>query len=717
MSDNENLFELNEEYNEENVPKKRKIEVSQFFDFEAQENLREHSDAEEADNYDDEFLDDQNLPADKDFYQVKREADLRVEERGNYLDEFRKKLCELEKRYADEDKEEVELEHQVETSAPNILPTISQIPKDSEESYSGTYFENPDFQLWYVKVVSTGAEKEACYNVYKKYCNEKNKFGDNCPIYSVFASNVAKGYLYIEGASFPDISSFLSDVPLVSPKTLRLVPIEEIPVVIEVNKSKDNYFYLGDWVRVTRGRYEGEIALVSAVDNSKKTTVLRMIPKINLAKLTLLKKTENAKADSSSTNVDDNTTESFCLHPITKEMLDEYEISYEFVLNFTSCIKFVGHTIEENTGFLIKTLKTSILKNDLPTAEELELFQKYCPKLSELVGADVEMKCSIAINLALNQCVEVISGEFKGMRGFVQSINNDGTVKISANNQVLLVGLNEIKKIVNIGESVTIVDGENKNKSGLVVSVNEDRVCILTSDSSSVIECPVKSVMLLEKSAASDSVLSLNGFTVGDFVLLDGERNAGVIIRIYRTQMCDVLSTKGLICLELFRLTKTTIYKQNFILDSEGEKVHTKSIVEIINGPNAGLNCVVEYIWRDFLFLKHSEAFETNGHLIAESSMIKLVESAADSAAFNQSDFRPMGIIKHHSIMGESVILTKGFHKGMLGQIRNIDGKMASVLIPALGSQVRVNLNELRVLNYNSGASKLVKRALQKASR
>ena len=83
-------------------------------------------------------------------------------------------------------------------------------------------------------------------------------------IQSIISRDNLKGYLYVEANSMADIQNALGRIQGIYLTKVELVPIPDRPAILKVIPRK-NDARPGGWVRVTRGKYKGDLGMVLEV--------------------------------------------------------------------------------------------------------------------------------------------------------------------------------------------------------------------------------------------------------------------------------------------------------------------------------------------------------------------------------------------------------------------------------------------------------------------
>ena len=95
--------------------------------------------------------------------------------------------------------------------------------------------------------------------------------GTPVPVYSVFCSPHLKGRIYVEAHKEADVRAFTKGIRGISAfKGLSLVPTDQMALVFSAAYSharKTQMLRAGDWVRMKRGAYAGDLAMVEEIED------------------------------------------------------------------------------------------------------------------------------------------------------------------------------------------------------------------------------------------------------------------------------------------------------------------------------------------------------------------------------------------------------------------------------------------------------------------
>jgi transcription elongation factor SPT5 len=384
-----------------------------------------------------------------------------------------------------------------------------------------------DPNLWMVSC-STGKEQELVYQIMNK-CVAHARMGRPLGISAAIAAQ-SKGRIYVESFHEPSVLEAIQNVRGILFSTLRLVPIGDMTTVLTVTPAKKPV-QKNDWVRMTRGHYKGDLALVRAVKESGLKCIVQCVPRLDYALADL--SPEEARIRRRTVRPPQkffNAQEVASLgrQTLRRQRFPGLDVYCDY---FEGNYYHDGYLLKEMTvGGMVKPLS----EDDPPTLDELAKFQRrgrtanhskdkdvgsggfddgddglgggggaadedenegsrlaasLLDELSELqgrVGLAGSSSFSSggagggAAGLIIGDTVEVVEGDLVGMRGKIVSLD-ETTVKIRPLSVDLGAGMvdeveflaSQVRKHIEVGAHVKVIDGRYANETGVVVAVEK----------------------------------------------------------------------------------------------------------------------------------------------------------------------------------------------------------------------------------------------------
>jgi transcription elongation factor SPT5 len=393
-----------------------------------------------------------------------------------------------------------------------------------------------DPSLWMISC-ATGKEQDLIYQLMNK-CTAFARQGRPLGICGAIAGQT-KGRIYIESFSEPAVVEAIQGVRGLLSYTMRLIPIGDMTTVMTVVPKKRpgmcflNVFFNGlfvelmvwfgltfsdsccspsvywftvkmsEWVRMTRGHYKGDLALVKAVRESGLKCIVQCVPRLDLTLSDL--PPEEARIRRRTVRPPQKFFSPQEIAAMGKQTLRRQRFPAMDIF----CDYFENNYY--NDGYLLKEMTVgSMIKpctdEDPPTLDELQSFRRRskgqgeeedgadenegskmaASLLDEL--SDLQGKTRLAASksgapaggLLIGDTIEVIEGDLVGMRGKLMSMDGT-TVKVKPNDAALDIGgtgeieflSSQVRKYIAVGAHVKVTDGRYANETGVVVAVEQ----------------------------------------------------------------------------------------------------------------------------------------------------------------------------------------------------------------------------------------------------
>jgi transcription elongation factor SPT5 len=311
-------------------------------------------------------------------------------------------------------------------------------------------------------------------------------------ILSVFQRDNLPGMIYVEARSQAQVQQSLNGLVNVFPgRGIALVPIEEMASLLQY-KKKINPITEGAWVRIKRGKYQGDLAQVVDMTENGEEVGLKFIPRIDL----------NPKDEIGGNTADGKKRKkmgsglSVSTRPQQRFFNVEEVVKVYGRKSVTMRAKGRVYVFQNDTfkdGYIEKDIRLSGIQTEdvNPTLDEITKFVKQQDGedgegvVDLSIIADASKKAAIVV-LQPGDHVEVFEGEQTGVHGTVQSITGE-IVTLSAEgldldgqNVEVEVPARSVRKKFKAGDHVKVMAGHNVDETGLVVSVVDNVVTFLS---------------------------------------------------------------------------------------------------------------------------------------------------------------------------------------------------------------------------------------------
>ncbi|KAJ3003264.1 transcription elongation factor spt5, partial [Thoreauomyces humboldtii] len=574
---------------EEEAPraKKRRRKANRFIDEEAMVDDDEEEEEEEEDG----FVDGDN---DEDFDELQREAtDSRVHR-------------ELDRRREEEELDPEELARSYkdkygrsELNRGQYRGDVTHVP----QSMLMPSVEDP--KLW-LCACREGKERESVFTIMSRVL-ERETTAAALDIYSVFARDSLKGYIYIEARQQGVVQNALDGLNHIYLSKLRLVPVDEMVDCLTI-KVKENNLDKVHWFRAKKGKYAGDLGQVISITDNGETMLCRFVPRLDPAgdrpKQAPGQKRKKTEA-----------------RPPAKLFNPQ---DYKQQVRKDGGYYVYNNEYFDDQGYLEKTLKVSSLDitNIQPTLAEISLYSGGStdrPDLSHMEGHGT----ATGQDFQIGESVDIVQGAMAGIHGIIASIHNDVVgVKPDRSQDISLpatvsVAANELRKRFKDGDHVQVVKGIHKGERGLIVIIKDNIITLVSDGTSKPIE--VLSTYLRTVADMSVNAVRTSPYDVGDLVFL--QTDVAVITKI-EGEYLAVLTQFG--STEKVRATAIRSKRDSnraITNDMNGHPISTGASVDVVD-PNRGgakKSGTILHIFREFVFVKVRDTSDTGGIVVSKA--------------------------------------------------------------------------------------------------
>jgi transcription elongation factor SPT5 len=295
-------------------------------------------------------------------------------------------------------------------------------------------------------------------------------------VQSAFAIPLVTSAVYVRAKSKEDIIRACQNIysAWATPRTIALVPEEECEALMKEPKV----FIPEDWVKFRKGKYKGDVALVTEVDADNRTCKAFYIPRLNL----------DGEKKTNSQGGRKARPQQALFNPVVAQSAGEGR-RITVVDNQQNIFKYRDQTytsglITEDTLSLDKVIQAPAT----PTYEEFIIFQK--TGILDFGQYDRTLRNMEALSLKVGTKVTVIAGQQQGLQGTVKELVDQDMIRIEFPSDTQTTSLDIIvpNKYVKIsdyemGDSVVVIRGDKMGVKGLVVEVMEGCVVIYEGNS------------------------------------------------------------------------------------------------------------------------------------------------------------------------------------------------------------------------------------------
>ncbi|KAI3404424.2 SPT5 [Candida oxycetoniae] len=689
--------------------RKRKRGANQFFDIEAEVDDEEEDDAEEDDE-EAEILREQFI------------SDDHVHEDSGPQHEDDRLHRQYDRRRQEEEDQDAE----------QIAERLKERYKKSHQAYRGESAANGvvsqkllmpsinDPAIYAIRC-TPGKEKEVVRKLYeKKRTLERQRMP--LDILTVFQRDSFRGYVYIEAKRPDAIDKALQGMVNIYGRDKLLVSVKEYPDLLKQVKSSDVELKPGVYVRIARGKYKGDLAVVDNLSENGLDVRCKVVPRLDYGR-------------NDEIGPDGKVIKSRIRPPPQRfdaqaaKMFDSLNLQQKGSRSYT----YKGD--EYVDGYLYKDFKLQYIQTQdvQPSLGELEKFQAG----SENEGLDLQKIVSSFKNKSLGESrqstpfqpgdkVEIRRGEQAKTIGIVVEaslneikirVTNSGDPKFV--NQNLTVPATDLRKIFSEGDHVRIVEGKHFDETGLIIKIDGDSVLLVSDQTKEDVK--VFANYLVKATDASSTVdksvdYANSKYDIKDLVELSAT-TVGVIVKAEKN-IFEVLTSDG----RLIDVRPSAIAsklnqsrREQIATDKNGFTIKVGDTVKEATG-DKGREGAILHIYKNTLFIKSNEIIENLGIFVANRMAVNTVATKdsmvsksfgpdltsmnpnikpADSFALQGLKTRVGGRDK---LLYKDVAIRVGSYKGLKGKVSEADDLYARVELHTKSKKVKVLKKDLSVL-------------------
>jgi transcription elongation factor SPT5 len=662
--------------------KRRKFDSSEFLNQEAEE------DDEDDDDYDyeDSEADENNLLID--------EADDTFAESTDK--EVMYKYMKFDNKYKEDDVDLKELAQYYKKKYSNKYSSsnLNYLPDSIDKGKVWPTLNDP--KLWFIKC-QVGKEKECACEIWNNYTKFKNEHdAEGVEIKSVLIKENMRGYIYIEAYKLNHVKKVIEKNKYIRNDKFypKMVPLDEMIHVLKDTKN-NNRKEITDYslVRLKKGLYKNDLAQVLKVDLISNKALLKLIPRIDYNKNSLvLNKRPILKRKIR--------TEAKLFHPslVDSQMIQKDKFSWKFARNN---FDFDGYLLKK---FPLNFLKTEGINPTLAEVQGLNLSNSRLFNEMEAVQKEITFR--------IGDKVRVKSGELANMIGQICGIHGN-RIRMQTNYAQLQTEFefidDELEKHFDVSDHVKVVDGLNQGQTGLIVKILEPKSVVILSDLTWEELCLNTNQIELTKSYSS-GVDNTGRFQIGDLVeILSQNSSIGCIVG-FDSHSFRVLSIQN----KILTLTANSIHlKQEqrnppATLDSLGQVIDLNISVDIIQGVYKGFEGEVKRIYRNFVFVYSKSIPDNSGytvchpkHLIVKITDKRTISFQFDGSQNNHSNSSKSTLKIKKEFFGKMVKVKRGPYKNYIGLIKEVSESIARVELYSINTIINVDLSNLSLIDEN----------------
>lgn len=563
-----------------------------------------------------------------------------------------------------------------------------------------------------------GREKELVRKLYEKK-RTLARLGRPLEVLSVFQRDSFKGYIYIEAKKPEAIQQALTGMVNVYANQRIIVPVSEYPDLLKQVKSTDVEIVPGIYVRISRGKYKNDLAIVDNLSENGLEVRCKLVPRLDYGK------NDEVTLDGKKIKLK--------IRPIPNLFNEQEARTYdpEGLQTGRGLRSYVYRGDEYQDGFLYKDFKLQFIqtKDIHPRLDELDLFQSGSKNGEgmDLANVAASLKSSKTQEGGQSSAfqpgdnVEIRRGEQAKTIGKVVgvSLNEVTIVVVDAGDKQLInreitVTIGDLRKVFALGDHVKVIEGKHTDQTGLVIKLDGDSVVLLSDQTKEDVRVFANYLIkATDSSTSADMVNSM--YEIKDLVQLNAS-TFGVIVRA-ETGFYGVLASDGRLMdvkptgiSGKLRLTR----REQVATDRHGLTIKVGDSVKAKGGDKKKEGTIL-HIYKNTLFVESRELTENLGIFVTNALNVSTVSTKnsmiSRSLGPDLSRMNPnlklapiaahagkMRVGGRDKLLNKDVVINGGNHKGLMGKVIETDDVDARIELHTKSKKIKVNKTKLSVL-------------------
>eukprot|EP00177_Eucheuma_denticulatum_P001499 GFKZ01002685.1.p1 GENE.GFKZ01002685.1~~GFKZ01002685.1.p1 ORF type:complete len:1126 (-),score=187.61 GFKZ01002685.1:798-4175(-) len=620
-----------------------------------------------------------------------------------------------------------------------------------------------DPRLWIVRCKKPGHERRAVLSLLQKSFNLRRK-GIDIGIFSAIAPEHLKGRIYIEAFSAAQVEFAINGLELFTAyEGIKALRLDEMTDVLRPGKRPGKQA-VGNWVRISRGLYKGDLAQVCGIreGSGEGHLMVRMIPRLDLKGEKDYMEGfggdtyEEDKEKSNGARRKGRPPQKLFSKSELFRLTGSVEV-YSQKDSLTGEVFQVWNSDRYRHGLLYKPMsgKTLITGEAVqPQLQELDKWLLAEKNMRQLVAEDPNSmdaeEASRGLGLDISavagsrnaklfkgDTVRVTAGEQKGVTGTISSFDGDVVlIQIPDFPDALRVARSDVTKQFKLGDHIKVSSGKFAGYAGSIVKVERDVLTVFTDSTHE--EIVVLSMQVADSSDINTDIGSQRfsaahakmHYELFDLVqLLADSSEVGVVIQV-RNEGVTILTSQNQTKTVSFAAIKNKITDPRIrAKDSRGNPIAANDTIHVVAGPLKERQGIVKHVTGNTVFFKARDEIKNCGMLAVISKECTASTAAARTLTFTQptsqaSRFKvpapiPRGSIASFAsarsrgggrrgardpLMRKDVKITRGPHKGYTGRVVDTTDDTVRVELSSKMKTITISKSKVKDLSDTSGS-------------
>lgn len=560
-----------------------------------------------------------------------------------------------------------------------------------------------DPKLWLIKC-KINEEKECLANLFHKYIFFSQKEPkERLKIYSIISFDNLKGKIFIEAYTEKDVINAVSGISTLNEKTIKIIPLNEMPQIFEFDKLKKVDIQNKQLVRIKNGVYKDDLAKVIYVEDPINRIYIAVVPRVY----------EDNKSEKFNV-VDSIKKQTSSIRPRQK-LFDEnkYGAKQEQDNKIGNYYQF-GKKKFIN-GLLIKVVKSSSLETEdiFPKTDEIQKLGciidedgNYYDKNEFDTPTPLIISNKKKIEYKPGDKVRFLEEDFKSLKGTVVSQDGDKIyVKIDDYPEDdFHFDINKVVRDYKPGDMVSAISGNFKGKKGCIIKIIDNINAVVYNElEDTKFTCNMSDLILSKKLPFQNEENSM--FKIGELVKINNSNIICYIIDSSKYSLKVVTTQNELKSISAREVEKINLNKRVTNIDCKRNPIAKDNCVKVINGPFKGSKGTIKNIYKRYVFLHDNKYARTNGIFCEINENLELLGS---ELLIENSD---KGKVNHRRIpiqikdlLGKVVHVVEGNWKGYNGIVKDVNDKTIKLELSAKQKTIQLPYDYVSEGDINSSA-------------
>ncbi|KAJ1418641.1 hypothetical protein B484DRAFT_481589, partial [Ochromonadaceae sp. CCMP2298] len=545
-----------------------------------------------------------------------------------------------------------------------------------------------------------------------------HKKGGMLKIKSAFCTAV-KGVIFVEAVTESFAKEITNGLRMIYGSSFAMIPVQEMTQVLVCHVTRKPLF-IGQWARMKRGPLKGDLVRIADLFEGGSRAMVQAVPRPDYAASARAEKEgKKAKAEKS-------------VRP-EQRLFDAQDASlagssFVFRRSHPRDSSAAPYDMWENEyyrdGFMYKEVRCDAFleeKDPKPRLEELQMFGKrktrqegeeeegeeahYLKEIADQIESLGEEQEEVVSAFLSGDLVQVTTGELKGLIATIKTVNDaTKTAVVQPYHSTTLdadidVETASIVRYIFPGAHVKVVGGKYMGRTGRVVSVKtvdgSSVAIILTDGINTEIQSNVGNLQM--SSEVTTGYGSLGGYELYDLVALS--ENEFAVVTVVGTEKLRVITHRGqerdLLPSEL-RGNRNALSRRSTGTDVQQSPLRVGDSVKVTMGLHAKQTGTIQHMMKGTLWLHSNTYLKSSGIFVSQTRscvvaggktptpMLSASYKGVLTPSPSESVQGPTGVgagalrgggggrggpQQRDSMIGKTVRITKGGHKGVLATV------------------------------------------------